>query len=35
VFLVAAVRMKTALVLREICYIANVILAKDVKVHED
>jgi hypothetical protein len=35
VFLVAAGRMKTAPILREICYIANVVPSKDVKIHED
>jgi hypothetical protein len=35
VFLVVVGLMKTALILREICYITNVISAKDIKMYGD
>jgi hypothetical protein len=35
VFLVVVGLMKTAPVLREICYTTNVIYAKDIKIYDD
>jgi hypothetical protein len=35
VFLVVVGLMKTALILREICYTTNVISAKDIKIYDD